>query len=374
MEHLSVLIKPASSLCNLRCKYCFYLSTADARDISSYGIMIEDTAKSIIKKSISEAKTSVTYAFQGGEPTIAGLDFYKKFVEQVKATNTKNLNIYYAFQTNGILIDDAFALFFKQKNFLIGLSIDGTEDVNDFFRVDIKGNGSFSKIQKTVDLFNKYQVEYNILTVINSVTAKNIKKIYNHFKKSGFKFLQFIPMLNPLDTTQKQKFALTPLIYEKFLKELFVLWYNDFIKGEYISIRFFDNLVNIFLGRPSEQCGMNGFCNAQFVIEGDGSVFPCDFYCVDNWKTGNINEMSFEQIYSSENMQKFIKTSYHMDKKCESCDVFFMCRGGCRRDRDFSSDGTAYGKENFYCQALYNFYSFAKNYLIEVAKYISNNK
>lgn len=371
MEHLSVLIKPVSSLCNLRCKYCFYHSIANTRDISSYGLMNRETAESVIQKALMAAKRSVTFAFQGGEPALAGLDFYKRFVTEVKRTNTQNLDIHFALQTNGTLISEEFALFFKENNFLIGLSIDGTKDINDYFRIDSKGNGSYSKIQKTVTLFDKHKVEYNILTVINAITAKHIQKIYQHFKKNGFSFLQFIPMLSPLDETQKSPHALTPAIYERFLKELFLLWYHDFIKEEYVSIRFFDNLVNIILGRQAEQCGMNGFCNGQFVIEGDGTVFPCDFYCVDNWKIGNIKEQSFEELFACEKMQKFIETSYPNDEKCKRCEAYALCRGGCRRDRDLSRDGNAAGKENIYCYSLYSFYTFALPYLKEIARTVS---
>ena len=374
MEHLSLLIKPASSLCNLRCKYCFYHSIADARDVSSYGLMSEQTARSIIQKALMIAKGSVSFAFQGGEPAIAGLEFYKVFVNEVKRANTKNLNIHFSLQTNGTLINEEFALFFKENNFLIGLSIDGTKNINDYFRIDNKGNGSYSKIQKSINLFNKNNVKYNILTVVNAITAKHIQKIYNDFKKNGFHFLQFIPMLSPLDATEKSANELTAPIYEKFLKELFLLWYNDFIKGTYISIRFFDNLVNFHLGKDAEQCGMNGLCNGQFVIEGDGTVFPCDFYCVDNWKIGNINEMSFEELFKSENMQNFIKTSFHNSEKCKSCEVYYLCRGGCRRDRDLSANGSAQGKENIYCSSLYSFYTFAQTYLMEIARIITKNR
>ena len=382
-EHLSLLIKPASSLCNLRCRYCFYHDLAESRDIKSYGIMKYEIIDILVENAIIAVEKIITFAFQGGEPSLAGLDYFRYFIECVNKNilkHNKKLTINYSIQTNGINITEEFAEFLKNNNFLVGLSLDGIKEINDFYRVDSKDEGTFNKIIKTAGLFDKYKVDYNILTVITPQTAKHIEKIYNYYKTRKFFYLQFIPCLEPLTESHPvgvaappfQKGALTPELYEKFLINLFSLWYNDFINGRYISIRFFDNLVRIAAGYPSEQCGTFGFCSGQFVIESDGSVFPCDFYCVDNWKTGNIFDMSFEELFNSKNMQKFRETSFYANyseierEKCESCKIFYLCNGGCRRDRDNKKDGFA--GANIYCEALYNFYSFAEPYLKEIVR------
>lgn len=407
MEHLTILIKPASSLCNMRCRYCFYSSIADIRENASYGIMSEETADNIIKKAL-QSSSSVSFAFQGGEPTIAGLGFFRTFVEKVKEYNTGNAiikatasnagnasnssnsantgnssnsantgnsdnqaskgikNVFYSMQTNGLNIDEEFAAFLKVNNFLVGLSIDGYKEIHDFLRVDSKGDGTFNRIMKTVRLFEKHKVDFNVLTVINAYTAKHIEKIYTFFKKNNFRYLQFIPCLDPLDRQPLEfDYSLTPALYGKFLKTLFKLYYDDFMNDNYVSIRFFDNLVRVAAGQPSEQCGMLGFCSGQFVIEGDGTVFPCDFYCVDNWQTGNINEMGFDEIYKSDKMQEFIRTSIYDSTKCKACDVYNLCRGGCRRDRDIATNGIA-GDSNIYCEALHDFYKFSGPYINQI--------
>lgn len=365
MEHLTILIKPASSLCNMRCRYCFYSSIADIRENASYGIMSEETADNIIKKAL-QSSNSVSFAFQGGEPTLAGLDFFKTFVAKVNEYNKEKKQVNYSIQTNGLYVDEDFVKFFKQNNFLVGLSIDGYKDIHDFLRMDSMGEGTFNRIMKTVRLFEKHGVDYNILTVINAYTAKHIEKIYTFFKKNNFRYLQFIPCLDPLDSQPFEfDYSLTPLIYVKFLKTLFKLYYEDFMSDNYVSIRFFDNLVRVAAGQPSEQCGMLGFCSGQFVIEGDGTVFPCDFYCVDNWRTGNINDMGFDEIYKSDKMQEFIKTSIYDSTKCKACDMYNICRGGCRRDRDLSTAGAA-GENNIYCEALYDFYKFSVPYIRQI--------
>ena len=385
-EHLSLLIKPASSLCNLRCRYCFYHDLADNRNIESYGIMKHDVADVLIENAVNAADKSISFAFQGGEPSLAGLDYFCYFIDCVNkkiSESNKKLQINYSIQTNGINIDEEFAKFLKDNNFLVGLSLDGIKEINDFLRVDSKNDGTFNRIIKTAELFDKFKVDYNILTVITAQIAKHIEKIYNFYKNRGFLYLQFIPCLEPLEghniinqrrVKDAAPYRLTPELYEKFLINLFRLWHNDFVNIKYISIRFFDNLVRIAAGYPSEQCGTFGFCIGQFVIEADGTVFPCDFYCVDNWKIGNIIDMPFEELYNSPNMQRFRETSIYANyseserEKCESCKVFYLCRGGCRRDRGNKKDGFA--GSNIYCEALYNFYIYAEPYLKDIIKRI----
>ena len=372
MEHLTVMIKPASSLCNMHCKYCFYCDVAENRGTKSYGIMTDATAANIIEKAFDAAARSVSFIFQGGEPTLAGLDFFKSFSDTVKRSNKRNIKVFWSIQTNGLGISEEFARFFAENSFLVGLSLDGNKDMHDFLRVDAGGNPTHSKVMRTAKLFDRYNVEYNILTVVTAYTVKHIEKIYGFFKTGGFKYLQFIPCLDPLGSVPfNLPYSLTPKLYEDFLIRLFKLYYADFMAGNYISIRFFDNLVNITGGNPSEQCGMLGICPGQLVIEADGSVYPCDFYCVNYWKLGNINDMSIDEIGSTEKMKEFRSTSLYKDEKCAACDVYELCRGGCRRNRDLTPAGKA--GENIYCEALYHFYTFAKPYLIQMVKKLRQN-
>ncbi|HEY5466176.1 MAG TPA: SPASM domain-containing protein [Clostridia bacterium] len=357
MRDLTVLIKPASSLCNLRCGYCFYHAIADSREQASYGRMTTDTAAVLIEKALAAAP-AVTFAFQGGEPTLAGMDFFRFFTDEVDRRNTRKAKVRYAIQTNGTAITEEFAGFLAGHGFLVGLSLDGPKDINDWMRVDASGKSVFASVVKTARLFDRMGVQYNVLCVVHSGVARQIEKVYRFFRKQGFEYLQFIPCLDPLDTVPfSGPSSLSPDLYADFLIRLFRLWAADIDAGRGVSIRFFDNLLSIAAGYPSEQCGMQGQCPGQFVIEGDGSVFPCDFYCVDNWRIGNIAELSFEQAYASPVMQKFIETSAYDDEDCRRCPYFQLCRGGCRRDRDAGLDGVA--GDNRYCAALMRFYAEA---------------
>ncbi|HOJ11245.1 MAG TPA: anaerobic sulfatase maturase [Clostridiales bacterium] len=370
MPPLSLLIKPASSSCNLRCKYCFYHSIAENRSIASYGMMNIETAELLIRKSFDYAENMCTFAFQGGEPTLAGLEFYKSFVELVNKYNTKKIGVHFAIQTNGTLIDEQWADFLFKNNFLVGLSLDGPKEINDVNRVNHTLDGTFSKIMNTVNIFNKYGVQYNILSVVNNSVARHTNKVYNFFKKYNFKYLQFIQCLDPLDEKPGgHSYSLTPLMYSNFLKGLFDLWYNDITKGEIVSIRYFDNLVGMMMGHPPETCGMMGRCQCYFVIEADGGVYPCDFYVTDQWKLGNIKENDFHELLNTDTGKRFIEVSMHVDDKCKECKWFNFCRGGCRRTREPFSDGLPV--LNYYCESYYNFFEYAGERLYKLSRMFS---
>jgi len=370
MPPLSLLIKPASGNCNLRCKYCFYHSLTGIREIEDYGIMNIDTLEIIVKKALMFADHVCTFAFQGGEPTLAGLDFYRHLVEFQKKYNTKNIQVNNAIQTNGIVIDDSWAHFFAEKKFLIGISLDGPKEIHDAIRVDARGDGTFNRVMHAIQLFNQYQVEYNILSVINSYVARHIRKTYQFFRKNGFGYLQFIPCLDPLNEKPGgYEYSLTPKRYAYFLKTLFDLWYQDIMNGQKISIRYFDNLVGLFMGMRPEVCGMEGVCNCQFVIEADGGVYPCDFYVLDEWYLGNIKDAGFIELKFSEAGRQFVEVSNHVDPKCVDCRWFRLCRGGCRRSREPFIDGKP--ALNYFCSSFMEFFEYAAPRLRQIAAMLS---
>lgn len=366
MKPVSLLIKPASSLCNLRCKYCFYHSVSEQRMTKSYGIMSENTLKTIVSQVFFEADGPVTLAFQGGEPTLAGLDFYLRLVELVDFYNTKKMPVQYALQTNGQVIDEKWAGFLARYKFLVGLSLDGSKDIHDMLRQDEVGRGSYNKVMRAVSLFRRHEVEFNILTVVSSSIARHAKKVYDFLKKNKFQYLQFIPCLVPFGADPADyEFALTAARYGDFLKTVFDLWYEDYKAGNYISIRTFDNLVRMAAGEPPELCGMSGRCTCQLVIEADGGVYPCDFYVTDDWLLGRAGEDTFARMCSSPKAQKFISMSQDLDQKCIECIWLPICRGGCRRDREQPGGGLGL---NVFCPAYKQFYPYVWPRLQELAR------
>lgn len=367
MPPLGMLIKPASSLCDLRCKYCFYSDITKKRDIENFGIMSVDTLEVIVKKAFEYAEGAFcTFAFQGGEPTLAGFDFFQELIEFQKKYNKNNVAVHNAIQTNGVGLSEKWASFFADNKFLVGISLDGTEHINNLYRTKGDLEGTFGDIMNTISLFNAKRVEYNILTVVSKTAARNITEIYNFYKENNFSYQQYIPCLDPLyEERGSYEYSLTPKAYEKFLKRLFDLWFDDIEHGVFIYNRYFENLVGMLKGYPPEICNMMGRCTCQNVIEADGGVYPCDFYVLDKYKIGNILEDDFESISKNRKTLGFVETSLRTEEKCRNCSWFKLCRGGCRRDRDFGQPEITH---NYYCSSYKNFfeYSFERlSYLAE---------
>lgn len=358
MYPLNLLIKPASGYCNFKCKYCFYEDVAHNREVQSYGFMSIKTLEQIVKKALKFAKDECTFTFQGGEPTLVGLDFYKDLIKFQKKYNKKGLKIHNTIQTNGYLIDKEWAKFLHNNNFLVGISLDGTKEINDINRIDANKEGTYDNILETIELFNKYKVEYNILTVVTSYVAKNIRSIYEFYKEKNFSYQQYIPCLDPIGEKRgNHEYSLTPKLYGQFLKDLFDLWYEDMRSGRFVYNRYFENIVGIIKGFRPEACGMIGHCTLQNVIEADGSVYPCDFYVLDDQKIGNLIEMDFEDIERKRNKSKFIETSLKVEDCCMECKWKNLCRGGCRRDRDENMDGNL--SLNYFCESYKEFFEYA---------------
>lgn len=174
MKNLNLLIKPASSSCNLRCRYCFYYDVADNREVKNYGIMNDDTLENMVKKVFDDVEYSANFAFQGGEPTMAGIEFFEKFHKFVEKYNTKKIIVNFSLQTNGTLLNKKWLELFKKHNYLIGLSLDGNKEMHDTFRIDAKGEGTFSRVLKAAKMMKKAEVEFNILCVVNKLIAQMV--------------------------------------------------------------------------------------------------------------------------------------------------------------------------------------------------------
>lgn len=364
MPPLNLLIKPSSGMCNLRCEYCFYHDVSENREQPNYGFMSENTLENILIKAFAFADGTCSFAFQGGEPTLIGLPFYEKLIELQKKYNKKQIKIFNVIQTNGYQLPEEWAIFFAKHNFLVGISVDGTKHIHDAFRKNPEQAGSFLSIMKTIDTFEQNKVEYNILTVVTNKIAKSIDKVYKYYKKMNFLYLQFIPCLDPLYTEPGSlPYSLTPQLYGTFLCRLFDLWYDDFMHGYRISIRQFDNYILLLKNNRAEACDMNGFCSIQNVIESDGEVYPCDFFVLDEYKLGNLNEVTFKEINEKRRKIEFVERSLEKDEDCRRCQYFPICRGGCTRHRAMAG---SFSDRNYFCESYKMFFEHCLSRLIEV--------
>lgn len=370
MPNINVLIKPASSSCNLNCKYCFYNDISENRKEKNYGIMSNEILEMLVKKAIDYADTTVGFTFQGGEPTLAGMDFYKKLITFQNKYNVKKIRINNAIQTNGMVIDNEWAEFLAKNNFLVGLSLDGPKDIHDLNRININGMGSHKRIEKTVEIFNKYNVKYNILSVVTKSVARHIEKIYKYYSKNSFNYLQFIPCLDEFDgEAGKNPYSLTPELYGDFLKKLFDLWYLHLKNRKRLSIRMFDNIVQMLMGLHPEACDMSGYCSANLVVESDGSCYPCDFYVLDQWNMGNITDSSIKELLQGEMAKEFVASSLNVPNDCRECEFVSVCRGGCRRH--YEPLGKKDLGRNYFCSAYKDFYKYTIVRFQEIARIMS---
>lgn len=368
MPPVHLLIKPASSLCNMACRYCFYRNEAQHRTNGSFGIMSADTLNAMLEQVFRYADGTVSFTFQGGEPTLAGEDFFYSFHQATDRYNINRLPISFSLQTNGLAISERLMELFAAHKYLLGISVDGDAALHDSLRPDTQGNGTFARINDTLRRLDDHKIEYNILTVITETVAQKGTEVYRFFRDRGVGFLQFIPYIPELGREQEtHPHTLTNRGYARFLTKVFDQYYQDFMAGNYVSVRQFDNYVRIAAGLGAECCGMGGCCAANLVVEADGSVYPCDFYVLDRWRMGSLTTDSIEQLLASPEATEFVSLSKSIDPHCRSCPHLPLCRGGCRRHRD---DGAGSIGLNRYCEAYRRFFDEKMPLIQEMARHI----
>lgn len=330
MKTINLMLKPASSLCNMHCKYCFYADVSEKRDVSCSGIMSDETVDAILHNLRRELRPGdfVQFAFQGGEPTLAGLPFFRRFMGKV--AQWQGIRVSCALQTNGLLLDEEWCAFLKEHRFLVGLSLDLLPKAHDDVRVDAAGKGTYSRILKTMERLKQHGVDFNVLCTLTKAVARQPERVWEQVVRLGIDYVQFTPCLGPLEG-EASIHALTPELFSSFYSRLFACWYRDFQKGNRRSVKLFDDVVNLLvLGRPTG-CGTDGQCRPQLVVEADGSVYPCDFYCLDGYRLGNLTEKTVEELLQVSALPAFLQRPHRSPKLCEDCRFRSFCGGNCKR-------------------------------------------
>ncbi len=367
MKNISFLIKPASSLCNLRCRYCFYEDEAENRMQKSMGVLSEKMMDTLLTDAFSciEPGGQISFAFQGGEPTMAGLDWFRVFTEKAHRLGPAGVGMHFSIQTNGILLDAAWAEFFAREKFLVGISLDGCKDLHNRNRVDAEGHDTWNRAVKSAALLQKHGVAVNALCVVTGSTARSPEKVYRELKKLGFGYLQFIACLDPIGQPRGgMPWSLTPAAYGTFLCRLFDLWYADWAGGNYTSVRLFEDYVHLLLGDGASTCATCGRCGAYFVVEADGSVYPCDFYALDEWKMETLGQQSLEELAYCETARRFLMRGRSKPEECSHCRFSGLCNGGCPNDWIVDKDGT----HNYYCATFQMLLEYAAPRLQRIAQ------
>lgn len=332
---LTVMVKPVSGLCNMRCSYCFYVDEMQHRSTGVRAQMSLETLENLLRRAFAYAKDGLMLAFQGGEPTLAGAPFYQAVLALERRYNRLGVAVTHALQSNGLAMEDALLAVLREGRFLVGLSVDGTREIHDSRRVDAAGRGTYDRVMDTAARLRAQGIDYNILCVVDGAVARRGAEVFESLRPH--RYLQFIPCLDPLEGPARED-ALTGEDFGRFLCEIYPRYARLLRDGQEISVRTLDNWLQMLAGYPPENCGMLGLCLPNYLVESNGDVYPCDFYALDEWRMGNINEQSFFRLARSPVQAAFCGPLW-ADAACAACPYAFLCHGGCRRYREPLTDG-----------------------------------
>jgi uncharacterized protein len=327
----SLLIKPASAVCNLDCAYCFYLD----RDADPYKAlparrMTLDTLERLVDTYLFYSYPQSVFAFQGGEPTLAGLPFFETLVKLQSQYGRGGQTVSNALQTNAVLLDKNWCDLFRGYNWLLGVSLDGPEEVNDLYRFNKEGRGTWKRVMASIELLQANRVDFNILCVVSQANVGRAKDLYKFYRNLGIDQLQFIPLAEFNENGDPLPFSISAEQYGRFLCDLFDVWWADRRK---VRIRFFDNTAEALAGLKPGTCTMHETCDSYVVVEYNGDVYPCDFFVEGSWKLGNIVYDSWPEIAGRTRRYSFASKKTLAHPECQICEYQSICHGGCPKYR-----------------------------------------
>ncbi len=382
MNNITVMIKPVSASCNLRCSYCFYFDEADLRHEYYHGVMSVPDAEQMLNhiRPCLKSGDRITFAFQGGEPMLAGLDFYRCFITAVKEWG-RFVQVNYTIQTNGTLLDEKWCHFFKENHFLVGISLDLLRDEHEKNRRSSGGQGTWNKVLTGMKLLKKTGNDFNVLCTLTNEIARHPDLVWKQILALEIDHVQFTPCLAPLnelnqaDKTKQpagrsrseasfrgitsrspgtSPWALTPTRYADFYIQIFSRWIDSLKRGHLVSVKRFDDILNRIAYGICTVCGMDGSCSPQLIIEASGNVYSCDFYCLDEYCVGNTFTDPFATLLDKSTELAAARSDVRLPRQCNDCPYLRLCAGGCVRMRAqlCPDDGRTCGMRVFYDACL----------------------
>ena len=365
---LYVMLKPAGSLCNLACKYCYYLEKQKLYPLDKSKVISDALLEEFIKQYI-EAQTmpQVLFTWHGGETLMRPISFYKHALELQKRY-AYGRQIDNCIQTNGTMLTDEWCEFFKENNFLVGVSIDGPQEFHDEYRRTRSGKPSWHEVMKGIRLLQKHGVEWNALAVVNDFNADYPKEFYHFFKDLGCRYIQFTPVVERTvkradgltlapgmqEGGEVTDFSVTPEQWGNFLCTLYDEWVKQDV-GE-IFIQLFDATLANWAGVPPGVCSMSGECGHAAVMEFNGDVYSCDHFVYPEYRLGNIRQQSLTGLMYSDRQRNFgkLKTGT-LTRQCRECRFLFACHGECPKNR-FVRDVYGNPGHNYLCAGYRKFF------------------
>ncbi|MBO5762728.1 MAG: anaerobic sulfatase maturase [Lentisphaeria bacterium] len=354
----SLLVKPVSFDCNLRCDYCFYLKKEEFFGCGKH-LMSRQTLEKMISGFLRTPQPLHAFGWQGGEPTTAGLDFFREAVRLMEQYGRGGVRVSNALQTNGTLLDDEWAAFLKQYHFLVGVSLDGPAMLHDLHRKDAAGQGSHGRVLRGIDALRRHGVQYNILTLVNRDAAQQPLTVYRYLRdEMQTQFHQYIECVETAPDGSLQPYALTPELWGEFLCRIFDEWYQYDLQR--VSVRLFDAVLNkLVLGTPNS-CAMSRCCNHYLVIEHDGSIYPCELFVQPEYRLGKVGDRALEKFLILPEMRAFSREKAAVPPECAACRYYRFCAGDCTKNRRSGRSLLCAGWKMFYEHALPRFEEIAR--------------
>ncbi len=391
-QGIHVVAKPIGSICNLNCEYCFYLEKRALFGADEKHRMSDEVLSAFITNYIKSQPTPVVeFVWQGGEPTLLGIDFFRKVIE-LQRPFVRQKTITNSLQTNGTQFTDEWCDFLKKYNFMVGVSLDGPKEVHDRYRRDPQGKGTFERVMKGLRLLQKYKVEYNVLACVARDTAKRPLDVYSFFKNAGIEFIQFTPIVErmpdvrsnqlrlrlagptPLDK-QTQETDVTPwtVIPEEY-GDFLITVYEEWVRHDVgkVFVMNFEWALNAWIGNPSPVCVHADRCGGSVVIEHNGDVYACDHYVYPEFRLGNIFTGNLLQM-----VEKSVQSGFGINKEtalsrwCRECEVLRACRGGCPKHR-FAKSYYDEPELHYLCVGYKKFFLHIRKYLRGMAQLLEN--
>lgn len=367
---LHVLAKPIGPICNLRCRYCFYLEKESLYSAAESWRMTDETLETYTRQYI-EAQPATTqdinFTFQGGEPTLMGLDFFRRAIELQRKYLPPGKTASNSFQTNGVLLDDEWCAFLQQNRFLVGLSLDGPEELHDAYRTDASGRGSFDRVMRGMKCMQKHGVSFNAIACIHRRNGDYPLRVYRFLRDNGVQFIQFIPVVEAATnvTTEPESSrghgvvtpeSVLPEQFGRFLTGVFDEWaYNDVGR---IEVGDFEQALMTWYGSGPVVCVYKDICGRALALEHNGDLYACDHFVEPGRKLGNIHESTIAEMANSARQEAFgrAKTA-SLPICCRNCAVGFLCNGGCPKDRLLQDAASGEAGVNYLCEGYRRFYT-----------------
>ena len=382
-----IMSKPIGPRCNIDCAYCYYLEKEKffpgEKKFRMSPDVLESHIRQTIEASLEAGMSEVNFAWQGGEPTMLGVDYFQQVVALQQKYAPAGAKIANALQTNGILLDDAWGAFLKENKFLVGISIDGPKKVHDRYRIDRAGRPTFDAVMRGLEVLQRHGVEHNALTTVHRANGGKGREVYRFLKGLGIEFMQFIPIaertgaeglsgapqvdMDPGNTVTP--WSVSPRAYGKFLCDVFDTWFSRDI-GE-VFVQFFDVQLGLWMGRPSSLCVFAETCGSGLALEHDGSLYSCDHYVYPEYRLGNIAETPMRDMLWTDRQNQFGRDKADtLTAQCRACRYRFACNGDCPKHRfAMSKDGEA--GHSYFCESYTMFFRHAGSRMQDMARAVA---